>query len=88
MTATAQIKYQHVGEAIRSKRKILGMTQDTLSDLVGTSFTNVSAIENGRDANLTLDTLSRYANALQCHISDLLLDISMDKLETLTGEPV
>jgi transcriptional regulator with XRE-family HTH domain len=60
-------------QKIRDLREQLGLTQDKAAKLAGLSRAQVwSDIENGRRANLTIETLERIAAALRVKARDLL----------------
>jgi DNA-binding XRE family transcriptional regulator len=51
-----------IAKKIRRLRDELGMTQQQLADLLGTSRTNIVALESGR-RNMTVETLNKVAKA-------------------------
>ena len=58
---------------IREKRERLGLTQDAAAKLAGLVRAQAwNDIENGRRANLTIETLERVAKALGVKARDLL----------------
>lgn len=75
----------HVGQAIRARRKILGVTQSALADKIGVTFQQVQKYE--RAANrVSCSTLIDICKALACQPQDLLPDSdggSFDLAESL-----
>ena len=60
----------HLGSAIASRRKKLGMSQFRLGLLSDTSQSYICDVELGR-RNLSVLILCRIANALECEVSEL-----------------
>lgn len=54
---------QQIGEAIKNRRKELGITQPHLAELAGVSTNSLYKIERGQ-ANPTLETLLQLAEVL------------------------
>ncbi|BDD12906.1 hypothetical protein FUAX_53380 (plasmid) [Fulvitalea axinellae] len=54
-------------EIIRHRRKTLGITQETLSDISGVNLKTIKTLEKG-EGNPTLDTLRSLADALGLEI--------------------
>jgi transcriptional regulator with XRE-family HTH domain len=54
----------HVGKRVRRRRRLLGMTQQTLADLIGTRFQQVQKYECGAN-RLSASRLYRLATALR-----------------------
>ncbi|GAA3997295.1 hypothetical protein GCM10022631_04810 [Deinococcus rubellus] len=74
-------KIEHVGEAIKARRTVLGLTQTELCKRLGwnqKSISTISQIENGSNTNLTLESLRRFAQALDFSVSDLVHGLSTD----------
>jgi len=63
-------KYK-VGEKIRKRREELGLSQDKLADIVGTSRQMVSRYENG-DQEMGIASFLQYADALETEPGNLL----------------
>jgi transcriptional regulator with XRE-family HTH domain len=63
------------GERMRSRRKQLGMTQETLADMCGLHWTYLGQIERGR-RNIGLLNIVRIANALRVSAATLLDELS------------
>ncbi len=57
--------YYDIGERIRKKRLDLHMTQEQLSERIGTSSKHLSEVERGND-RLSYDKLLRLCEALDC----------------------
>lgn len=56
-----------IGNRIREKRKEIGITQDELAKRMGlTSKSTICKVETGKEDNLTLDRVAKYAEALGC----------------------
>lgn len=62
-----------IGKRIRAIRKRKGLSQSALSELIDTSPTYMSYVENGQKG-LSLETFIRVANALNATADELLLD--------------
>ena len=60
---TEQDKYE-IGEKIRNQREELGLSQDQLADIVGTSRKAVSRYETG-DREMGITFFTQYADALE-----------------------
>lgn len=58
------------GTIIAEKRKVLGMSQELLAEYVGITQESLSRMEKGLIAP-RFERLQRFADALQCSISDL-----------------
>lgn len=60
-------------EKIRARRRELGLNQTDAAERAGVPGAQFwSDIENGRRANLTLETLLKIATALECDARDLI----------------
>lgn len=59
-----------VGGEIRYNRESQGLTLQVLASMVGTSYTHIWKIENGR-VSVGLDLLGRIANALNVPLREL-----------------
>ena len=59
-----------LGEAIRRRRKNLGLSQEGLAEVVDCHRNFVGRIERG-EQNPTVDMLVRFAAALDCSVADL-----------------
>ncbi|NOX55289.1 MAG: helix-turn-helix transcriptional regulator [Planctomycetes bacterium] len=59
-----QVRLRQVLEALRAARLEMGITLSELAERTGIAKSNLSRLENAEDANPTVRTLSRYAEAL------------------------
>ena len=59
-----------LGVAIRTRRSELGYSQDSFADQIEMHRAYYSSIERG-ERNLTLSTMSRVANGLNCALAEL-----------------
>lgn len=60
---------------IEERRLELGMSKSELSRLTGIGFNMVSGmLNNKRNVNPKLQTLSKYAIALNCNVKDLFIE--------------
>jgi transcriptional regulator with XRE-family HTH domain len=74
-----------VGENIKRRRKLLGITQNALSRLSGISQSAISDIENPQVTKLpNIDTIKKLAAALQCTVSDLTGETVQDNAAVLS----
>ncbi len=71
---------QKISERIKQMRKVSGLGQQELSELIGCSRTSVSNIERGEHMP-TLPTLLRIIVAIGCNVSDILKDSDIKELE-------
>lgn len=62
-----------VGAAIRARRALIGLSQETLAYQAGIDRSHMGKIERG-ERNVTLLNLVKVARVLACAPSDLLLD--------------
>ena len=60
-----------IGEAVRSERQRLGISQEALADEAGLDRLHLGRIERG-ERNVTLLNLTKIADALRCKLSELL----------------
>ena len=65
-----------LGEAIRVRRKNLGLSQEGLAEVVDCHRNFVGRIERG-EQNPTVDMLVRFAKALKCDVADLAREASI-----------
>ncbi len=63
--------YHGIGGRVKHRRKVAGLTQQALADLVGMTRVSVVNVETGRQVIL-LHALPVWAKALKCRIADLL----------------
>lgn len=82
--------YNHIGEAIRARREMLGLTQKELCQRLGwkeSRKSELSDIENGKNTNLTLDRIEAFATALSCHAGDLVFMLKTESQRQLDLVP-
>jgi transcriptional regulator with XRE-family HTH domain len=72
----AQVRI-HVGARISELRRKQGTSQEQLADRLDVTTQWLSRVENGHE-NLTLETLTRIANALSVQIVELFGDADSD----------
>ena len=68
-----------IGKAIRDRRKMLGVTQQTVSDLSGVAINTLVAIERG-EGNPQLSTLLAVLDTLGLQIDINLRQLNYEKL--------
>lgn len=73
--------YKEIGAVIKSRRKTLGMKQETLAGLLGISRGSLANVETGRQSVL-VHQLYKLADALQLTPFDLLPPPPIDQLRT------
>ncbi len=61
------------GNRVRSVRLANGISQESLANTMEMSRNGLSKIENGK-LNVSLDTIRRLADALQCTLAELMPD--------------
>ena len=61
-----------IGKNIREFRQEKGISQDRLSKLADLSLNTIVNIESSGDANPTIETLNKIANALGVKVDDLI----------------
>lgn len=54
-----------IGERIKDKRCVLGMTQEELAKKISTTKQNIYKYENGIVSNIPIDKIEKLAEALQ-----------------------
>jgi transcriptional regulator with XRE-family HTH domain len=62
-----------VGEAVRSRRKKLGLSQEELAEKTDLTRNYIGDIERA-EKKITLETLARIAMALKCRLRDFTWD--------------
>ncbi|MDR1613192.1 MAG: helix-turn-helix domain-containing protein [Planctomycetota bacterium] len=65
-----------VGNAVRNRRMALAWSQEALADYAGIDRSHMGKIERG-ERNVTLLNLLRIAKAIECKLSDLLIDVDL-----------
>ena len=68
MQFSAPINMKKIGEEIKRRRKLLNITQKTLSELAGVGINTLTKIERG-EANPTIDVLDKILNTLGMEIN-------------------
>ncbi len=61
------INFEKIGQKIKSRRKELGITQETIANKLEVNPSHISNIECGR-ANPSLTAIIKIANILQCSV--------------------
>lgn len=69
-------KLVRLGDAVRAKRKSLGISQEALATISGVERSNMGKIERGEN-NLSVLNLVRIADALDCRAADILADAKL-----------
>jgi transcriptional regulator with XRE-family HTH domain len=59
-----------VGRNVRRLRKLRGLTQERLAEMVGNSYKHIGQVERG-EVNVTIDILTAIAAALTVNVGDL-----------------
>jgi transcriptional regulator with XRE-family HTH domain len=72
--------YKHIGTLIKTRRKTLGMKQETLANMLRISRGSLANVETGRQ-NVLVHNLYKFAAALKLTPFDLLPPLSNDDLE-------
>ena len=62
-----------VGVAIRNRRTAMGLSQEKLGEVAGLDRTYISGVERGV-RNPTISSLGRIAAALECNLSEILIE--------------
>jgi len=62
-----------LGLAIRRRREELGLSQEKLAERVDCHRNYVGLVERGAQ-NVTIDMVGRFAEALKCRLSELIVD--------------
>lgn len=65
------IDYKDIGRRIKQKRTEKGITQETLSELVGIGPSHMSHIESGKTVP-SFEVFIAIVNALECSVDELL----------------
>jgi transcriptional regulator with XRE-family HTH domain len=64
---------QLLGNAIRLRRKAVGLTQEKLAEKSDLSTVFISRVECGKESP-TVDSLAKIARALRVHVRDVVRD--------------
>lgn len=75
-----------MGYKIAEKRKEQNLSQESLSRKSGVSRAIISDLETGRRTDMTIGTLRKLANALNCGIGDIFFDESSSIQDGEKGE--
>ena len=75
-TRNAILPRVEIGNAIRTRRKRIGISQEKLAELATVHRNYIGKIERG-EQNMTIDSLVRLADAFGCKPSDLLIDANL-----------
>lgn len=65
-----------LGQAIRARRKALGLSQEALADAANIDRSHMGKIERG-ERNVTLLNVLRIATAMNCRPSEILADAGL-----------
>jgi transcriptional regulator with XRE-family HTH domain len=65
-----------LGEAVRARRKEIGLSQEALADYAEIDRSHMGKIERG-ERNVSFLNILRIAKAIQCKPSDLLVDAGL-----------
>lgn len=72
MDTKLNILKERVGKAIYARRKVLGLSQEKLAEMVDIGQQSLSRMEQGRIAP-KFERLQLFADALQCRVIDLFM---------------
>ena len=78
------IDYLSLGKRIQNRRKLCGMTQERLAEVISVTVGYISQIERGI-TKVNLETLSKIAEQLDCEITDF-LDGTTKKTQSYLSE--
>lgn len=62
---------EQFGQLVKTRRLVLGLSQEALAELADVHFTYVSSTERG-ERNISLANIEKLANALGCSMKDLM----------------
>lgn len=65
-----------LGAAVRARRTALGLSQEALADFAQIDRSHMGKIERG-ERNVTFLNILRIAKAIQCKLSELLVDAGL-----------
>ena len=69
------VNFALIGKRIQKKRKLINKTQENLAEYLDVSVGYVSLMERGK-TKISLETLAKIAEFLNCPISELVENIS------------
>lgn len=75
-----------IGQAIRRRRKALGLSQDAFAEVSGLHRTYIGGIERG-ERNITIDNLQRVACSLGVPLAQLIMDAEEMVIDVRDHEP-
>ena len=61
---------KNIGEHIKKKREIMGLTQEKLAEIMDISITTISRLENGQQC-MSVKNLIKLSKVLQIDVADL-----------------
>lgn len=73
---SAPIHRRKIGYAVRARRDQLGLSQERFAELADCHRNYVGLVERG-EQNLTLDGMVKFAKALKCKASAILVDAGL-----------
>lgn len=79
------VDYYKIGQRIRKYRKALGLSQETLAEMVNISLPHMSHIETG-NTKLSLPVLVDLARALHVSTDCLLFDDTVEQKQAAIGD--
>lgn len=82
---TLELDYKAIGKRIKIARIRKGLTQESVSDMVGITPPHVSNIETG-NTKVSLPTLVAVANSLSVSVDELLADNIIESKVVFEGE--
>ncbi len=69
-----RVKIQEAVMMLKAERELRGLSLAEISERTGISKSAISKLENNQEANPTINTLAKYADALQMELSVTLTD--------------
>lgn len=79
------VNFELIGKRIQSHRKNLKKTQESMAEYLDVSVGYVSLIERGK-TKISLSTLAKIADFLDCKISELVDNVSTNNSSYLNDE--
>lgn len=80
-------QYQHIGEGIAERRRILGLSQQELADRAGVARAHLSQVESGNIRIPNVEMRRKMARALGVRHTDLLMWGGILSQEDLRDDP-